>query len=326
MEARKCGTAYILHIALPLKVTDTHRYRSPHTVVHHEGELRNGQHYLMGCQSDGTQPTHHNGAKAERSRLHSHLQADRPAQRIEPLKHRKRPPHAEKPKPVTNEATTAKYNQRENHDHHNTREQRTDTCSQQTQLRKAQLTVDKNIITYDVQRVSAQQYPHGGLGVGDTVRKLLETIEQHHENQRSEQYQIIRFYQRHQFLGLPQTLHIEVDHRHDESKKQSHQDIRHQTAPQRLPRFRKTAVAVKTAYNRRQSVAETGTENDAKRKYVVYERSRTQFLGTVMPNHQGIRETENNYAHLPDNNGKSQKYQRFIMLFIAGYQIHHLII
>ena len=45
-----------------------------------------------------------------------------------------------------------------------------------------------------------------------------------------------------------------------------------------------------------------------------------------MPNHQGIRETENNYAHLPDNNGKSQKYQRFIMLFIAGYQIHHLII
>ena len=92
-----------------------------------------------------------------------------------------------------------------------------------------------------------QQDPHGGLRICDSVRKLLEAVEQHHENQRSKQYQVIRYYQRHQFLGLPQTLHIEVDHRHDESKKQSHQDIRHQTAPQRLPRFRKTAVAVKTA-------------------------------------------------------------------------------
>lgn len=45
-----------------------------------------------------------------------------------------------------------------------------------------------------------------------------------------------------------------------------------------------------------------------------------------MPNHQSIGKTENNYSHLSDNNGKSQKYQRFIMLLIAGYPIHHLIV
>ena len=86
------------------------------------------------------------------------------------------------------------------------------------------------------------------------------------------------------------------------------------------------AVAVKTAHDRRQPVTETGTENDAKRKYIVYERSCTQLLGTVMPDHQSIGKTENNYSHLSDNNGKSQKYQRFIMLLIAGYPIHHLIV
>ena len=326
METRKCGAAHILHIVLPLEIADTHRHRCAHTVVHHKRELRDGQHYLMGCQSDSAQPAHHDGAKAERGRLHSHLQTDRPAQCIELLEHRKRPSHAGEPDPVADKAATAQHNQRKHHHHHNTREQRTDACSQQPQLREAQFAVDKDIVAYDVQRISAQQYPHSGLRICDSVRKLLEAVEQHHENQRSKQYQVIRFYQRHQFLGLTQALHVEVDHRHDKRKEQCHQDIRHQTATQRLPCFRKTAVAVKTAHDRRQPVTETGTENDAKRKYIVHERSGTQLLGTVMPDHQSIGKTENNYSHLSDNNGKSQKYQRFIMLLIAGYPIHHLIV
>ena len=48
-------------------------------------------------------------------------------------------------------------------------------------FREAQFAVDKDIVAYDVQRISAQQYPHGGLRICDSVRKLLEAVEQHHE-------------------------------------------------------------------------------------------------------------------------------------------------
>lgn len=32
-----------------------------------------------------------------------------------------------------------------------------------------------------------------------------------------------------------------------------------------------------------------------------------QFIGTVMPNHQGIGKTKYNHSHLPDDNRKAKK-------------------
>ena len=94
MESGIRGTAHILHITLTFEVADAHSHRRPHAVVHHKRELRNREHYLMGRQSDSAQPAHHDSTKAERSRLHPHLQADGPAQRIKLPEHRERPPHA----------------------------------------------------------------------------------------------------------------------------------------------------------------------------------------------------------------------------------------
>ena len=46
--------------------------------------------------------------------------------------------------------------------------------------------------------------------------------------------------------------------------------------PQRLPCLGKAAVTVEAPYNRCQPVAEARTENNAKSKQIVYERSGTQ--------------------------------------------------
>ena len=81
------------------------------------------------------------------------------------------------------EPAASEHNHRKDRHHRNTREQRADARSQQAQFRKAQLTVNKDIVAYDVQRISAQQYPHSGLGIRNAIRKLLETIEQHNEDQ-----------------------------------------------------------------------------------------------------------------------------------------------
>ena len=65
----------------------------------------------------------------------------------------------------------------------------------------------------------------------------------------------------------------------------------------------KAAVTVEAPYNRCQPVAEARTENNAKSKQIVYERSGTQFLRAVMPNHQRIGKTKHNDSQLPHHNG-----------------------
>ena len=109
METGVCRTAHIRHVVLPLEVTNTNSNRRSHAIVHHERELRNGQHDLMGCQSDSPQPAHHDGAQAERGCLHPHLQPDGPAQRIESAKHLPRPSQMPEPQSVLQEpAATGK--------------------------------------------------------------------------------------------------------------------------------------------------------------------------------------------------------------------------
>ena len=76
--------------------------------------------------------------------------------------------------------------------HRDTREQRTDTCSQQAHFRQAQLSVYQDIIADNIQHISAEQYPHSGLSIRNSIRKLLEAIEQHHKDGKSQQNQIIK--------------------------------------------------------------------------------------------------------------------------------------
>lgn len=48
---------------------------------------------------------------------------------------------------------------------------------------KPRLSIDKYIVSYDVKRIPSEQNPHGRLGIGDAVRKLFETVEQHDKDQ-----------------------------------------------------------------------------------------------------------------------------------------------
>lgn len=160
-----------------------------------------------------------------KSGFHSHLQANGPAQCIELPEELLRPSQTEETDTVTDETAAAKYDHRKHHYHDNAGKQSTDTCAKQSQFGEAQFSVDEDIIAYDVQRIPSEQNPHRRLGVGDAIRELLESVEQHDKDQRGKQHQIVGFYQRHQFIGLSQPLDVEIDNRHDKSQQQCHQHI-----------------------------------------------------------------------------------------------------
>ena len=55
--------------------------------------------------------------------------------------------------PVPDKPAAAKHNRRKDHHHHNAVEQGADTRTKQSHLRKAQLSIDKYIVSYYVKRI-----------------------------------------------------------------------------------------------------------------------------------------------------------------------------
>ena len=87
------------------------------------------------------------------------------------------------------------------------------------------------------------------------------------------------------------------------------------------PASAKTAVTVEASHNRSQPVAEPPYENNTESKQIVYERSGTQFLRAVMPNHQRIGENQGTMTpNCPTTMGSPQEKQCFIVL-LTTYQI-----
>ena len=52
-------------IVLTVKIADTYRYGCSHTIIHHETNLRNGYHNLIGSQSCTSQPAYHDSTQTE---------------------------------------------------------------------------------------------------------------------------------------------------------------------------------------------------------------------------------------------------------------------
>ena len=64
----KTGTgrmAYAFGVMLSVEIAHTHGHGCCHTIIHHVAQLSDGHHHLVSCQSHSSQPTDHDGGKAE---------------------------------------------------------------------------------------------------------------------------------------------------------------------------------------------------------------------------------------------------------------------
>ncbi len=96
------------------------------------------------------------------------------------------------------------------------------------------------------------------MGVG----KLLEGIEQHHKQQRGQQFGIIGSDQGQQLLRLAETGEIQVAKAHDKRQQQGHQSIRQQGMFQHASNRRLFPLACQTTDDGGQSVGETCRKNN----------------------------------------------------------------
>lgn len=219
------GKAYAVTVGLSVEAAHTYGDSRSEPVVYHERELRDCEHHLMGRQSHRAEPAHHDHTQAERRRLHAHLQRDGPAEGIEPSHHAARPAQRHKPRTVATVASRARENHHEDHHHHYSREQGTYSRAQHSKLRKAHLAVYEQIVTEDVEHVSAEKNPHRHPCVGDAVSKLLEGIEEHDKQQGHYEHKEIGTYERQKLRGLTHAVHIEVDDEHKCRHHNSHHGV-----------------------------------------------------------------------------------------------------
>ena len=278
----------------------------------------------MRSQRNGAQPANHHRTQTERSCLHSHLKSNRPTQRIQTSEYSLRPSQTIEAELKTKKTRTPHKDYDKNDYHHDTREQRTDTCTQQAHFRQAQLSVYQDIVADNIQHISAEQYPHGGLSIRNPIRKLLEAIELHHKYERSQQNQIIRFYQGNKLFRLSQISHIKIKDSHTDGKQECHQQICQQAVTQRLSRRSVLMSSIQTSHDRGQPVREACTENNHQIEYIIDERGSTQFYRTMMTDHQRIGKPQHDNSYLPDYNGQSERNQCFVMLLIYTIDISHL--
>ena len=139
-----------------MEITNPHGNGGSHAIIHHKADLGDGEHHLVCRQGGSPDPSHHDGAEAERSGLHSHLHGNGPSQFVQ----------VEEVRPVErmvqesffiNMITPGTEKDGGEYDyHHDAGGQCGDSRSQQSHFGHSQFAVDQNVIADDVHHISRQ--------------------------------------------------------------------------------------------------------------------------------------------------------------------------
>ena len=78
------------------------------------------------------------------------------------------------------------------------------------------MTVDEYPVAEDVHHVAADKNPHGYFRIGNSVRKLPESIEPADKRQGDKLDEEVRAYERKQLLRLSQPVDVQVEGGHDD--------------------------------------------------------------------------------------------------------------
>ena len=183
MEACRSNLAHLSPVSSPLEVARAYGYGSTNAKEGGVTERRDGDDNLMRSQRHATQPTHHNGRKTKGSGFEPLLQSDGPAQGIEPTPRSPIGTRSKEAKAIRSIATLdGKYHHKQEQ-HDDTRNEGTDTSTIKPQFGHTTLTINKNVVTDDIERIAHDEYPHRHLRVRNCLYKLTEGIGCHQKYQ-----------------------------------------------------------------------------------------------------------------------------------------------
>ena len=167
------------------------------------------------------------------------------------------------------------------------------------------MSVNQYPVAEDVQDVAADEEPHGCLRVGDAVGKLLESIEEQHEDDGDEQHDVIRTHQGEQFLRLAQAMDVQVEDAHDGGQQDADKSVRPKRILQGASHGFLLALAEEASHDGGQPVGETGGKDDDEVEHVVYEAGCGQVFRAMMAYHQCVGKAEDDHAQLADDDGET---------------------
>ena len=312
VKAGVCRAAHGGIVALACEIAHAHGHGGCHAAVDHVEQLRHGKHYLVGGKGGGAQPAHEDGRQGEGSRLHSQLQGDGETQpRQAPHTGARHTPRGEAAA-VTGVTAVHEEHQDARHGHDDARERRGKACAEESQLGRAELSVDKHPVAENVEQVAAYYDEHGRAGVGYAVEKLLESVEAAQERQQGYVDPQIGTHQRKQLDGLSEAVDVKAEQHRNAHKGKREQQVGHKAVLHGSAYAPGLAAPEHAAHNGRKAVREAGGEDYDEREHGVDEAGGSQLLHAVMPNHERIGKPQHDIAYLAHHDRHAQRHQRAV--------------
>ncbi len=305
-EAGEGGAADVRRTVLSPEMADLHGGGGAHAVVRHEKEGADGQHDLMGGQGDGADPADHDGGQRERGGFHTHLQGERPAQGIEPVKVGAVDGCAGEAVSVGAVAGQFEEEDGENEQHDDAREKCGNARAGQAQFGKSAHAVDEQPVAGDIEQVAAEQNPHGCAGIHDAVCELPEGVEQQDEYEGRQYGQIVRLDERHELGGLAEFVEVAVQDGHAEGEKNACGGVDGKRVLEFAADTCTVACSGEFADDGGESVGKARAADDDEAEQVVDEAGGAQRFGVVVPDHHGVGESQDDDADLADDDGSAQ--------------------
>ena len=189
-------------------------------------------------------------------------------------------------------------------------------------LRKVLYLGDKKKIPINTTNIirrakSVESPPPSNPSSGDSVGKLLEGIEKHDEGKRSPENQVIGLDERQQFFRLSQLVEVEIKDSHNDAQEYGYQQIGEQAVFQFASRLFLFATTVERPDDGRESVGETQSEDDGEVEQRIHKAGCRKFRSTVVPDHHGVGESQDDGAQLSDHDGDPEIDKFFVVSFVA---------
>ena len=225
----------------------------------------------MGSQGCGTDPTDHHGTEGEGRGFHTHLQGNR-------IAHVKKLRHAPAGRSAAEgcirelaEAAAAEHIDGKTCKHDYPGDKGTDAGPLKTKFRKTEFSINQDPVSKYVQKIASEQEKHRHDRSADSVGKLLQGVESHHEQSRDSDQDIVWPNQREQFRALPEPVKKGIDPEDARSSKEAYYSVEFQTIAKRQTSSIEISPTEMGAHERRHPGGESELNQDEEIHHVVYE-------------------------------------------------------
>ena len=317
MIAGPSAATHIRCIALPHKCRNANGHGRANAIIEHESQSADCHKHLIARQSHSAKPTGHDCAYRKCPRLHPHLQRNGQRQSDDAAHVGHSRTRTQETRPVRSKHASPPQINRAHDNHSHARTQRADACPQKPQFRESEFAEYQQIIETDIKNIAKQQNPHSDGCPRQAIRELPHCIEPCHKNDRSKNRQIIRTYQRQQFLRLPETIQEKVQRSHHQCQRHAKRDIRNQSMTELPARLFVFAASKKGANQRRYPIRKPQQCNYRQIKHIVYKRCGSKRCRIIMAHHHRIGESKHNNSYLPNHHWQTEFQCLTIMLQIS---------